>query len=419
MRPGKQNLKKSEFESALTELERAAELAPRHAETLYQLGKAYDALERWDEARAAYRRAVDADVSPIRRLSGINEAIREVAKKRKALLVDADKVFEDRSEHGLIGFNLVKDYVHPTQEGHQIIAFHIWDAIERAGWFGDRTPASKSVFDEVIAKRPADATSDKAVWFYNQGVLLEKQGQKQAAIENYEEALRIRDDYVPAMTNLGALLVQVGQPQAAVMVLEHAVKLNPKQPNLHNNLGGAFQVVGRLDEAIEHFQTELQLTGDDQAGVHLNLGITKQSLGRLDEAEQHFKDVLRIEPESFNAHTYWGGLLMKKNELKQAISHFKMAVQFAPDTAHGYNNLGVALMRQKSLEEAGTNFQRAIDLDADYAVAYKNLGLALAQQGNLKSAIKQFQEALRIKPNLPGVRDHLQRAMAILQQQSQ
>ena len=403
----------------MTELQEAAQLAPNHAETQFSLGKACDAAERWDEARTAYRRAVDADVSPIRRLSGINEAIREVASKRKALLVDADKIFEERSEHGLIGFNLVKDYVHPTREGHQIIAWHIWDAIERAGWFGDKAPASKAVFDEVIAKRPSEASSDKAVWFYNQGVLLEKQGQKQAAIENYEEALKIREDYVPAMTNLGALLVQVGQPQAAVMVLEHAVKLNPEQPNLHNNLGGALKVVGRLDEAIEHLQTELKLTGPDQANVHLNLGITKQTLGRLGEAVEHYKEVLRIEPDSFDAHTYWGGLLMQQNEIEQAVSHFEKAVQFAPDTAHGYNNLGVALMRQQRMAEAGTNFQKALQIDPGYAVAHKNLGLSLAQRGKVKSAASHFQEAIRLQPNLPGVRGHLQRAMSILQQTGQ
>ena len=114
---GKNHLDRKEFEEAKSQLENAAQLAPGHAETLYLLGKAYDSLQQWDEAQNAYQAAVDADASPIRRLSAINQATRDVAKARKALLVDIDTIYQSESEHGLVGFNLIKDYVHPTAEG--------------------------------------------------------------------------------------------------------------------------------------------------------------------------------------------------------------------------------------------------------------------------------------------------------------
>ena len=104
-----------------------------HAETDFLLGKAYEGLEKWDKARQSYRLACDKDAHPIRCLSWVNEAIRDIAAEESALLVDMDQVFARRSEHGLVGFNLVEDYVHPTLEGHQLIAWELWQAIERTG----------------------------------------------------------------------------------------------------------------------------------------------------------------------------------------------------------------------------------------------------------------------------------------------
>ena len=130
---GRRWLDAGQFQQAVSDLDRAARLAPLHAETDFLLGKAYEGLEKWDKARQSYRLACDKDAHPIRCLSWVNEAIRDIAAEESALLVDMDQVFARRSEHGLVGFNLVEDYVHPTLEGHQLIAWELWQAIERTG----------------------------------------------------------------------------------------------------------------------------------------------------------------------------------------------------------------------------------------------------------------------------------------------
>ena len=411
---GKRLLQEQQGDSALESLERAVTLAPDHAESQYLLGKCYDLLGRWPDAQQAYERAVDADASPIRRLSGINTAIRDIARERETLLVDADRVFTEQSEHGLLGFNLIKDYVHPTEEGHQLIAWHLWDAIERSGWLGESREASRDLYAQVIASRPKIASTGKSAWFFNQGVLLEKQGQLQAAADNYLEAIRLSPDYVAAMKNLGGLLARMGQPQEALQVLQTAVRRDPKFPGLHNNVGGVLQMLGRLPEALAEFRADLAIT-PDQPDVHLNLGITLQRIGRLPEARQAYQDVLRLEPDSADAHMYLGSLMLQQSQLDQAVVHFRQAQELNPDQAHSYSNLGVALLRQKNYAEAATQFQKAIALQPDYAVAHKNLGLALAPQGLLAEAVRHFERALQLDPTVPGVQEPLNRARAGLE----
>ena len=411
---GKRHLENSQLPQAETELQRAVALAPGHADGQYLLAKTYDRLGKWQEAREAYDRAVDLDASPIRRVSGINTAIREVAAQFDTLLIDADDIFTEQSEHGLLGFNLIKDYVHPTLDGHELIAWHMWDQLERSGWLGNKSEASRDVFEQVVANRTHEMTGDKASWFFNQGVLLEKQGQLTAAMESYQEALILRSDFVPALNNLGALLAKTGRPQDALRALEQAIQLNPDEPGVHNNYGGVLKLMGRLPEALKHFQAELELTGSEQANVHLNMGVTLQGMGRLDEAVKEYQEVLRIEPDSSDAHMYWGSLLLQQKQLEGAQTQFRRALELNPDQAHSYSNLGVVLLRMQRFEEGAEQFRKAIELSPDYAVAYKNLGLCLAPQGKFAEALAQFKRAMEIDPGVPGIRDLILRAEAAM-----
>ncbi|MFV2070833.1 MAG: tetratricopeptide repeat protein, partial [Pirellulales bacterium] len=90
---GKQNLATGKPQRAIESLRRAAEMLPGHAETRFLLGQAYEAAERWKEARRCYVRACDDDASPSRRTSAINDTIREIAGEQHTLLVDCDARF--------------------------------------------------------------------------------------------------------------------------------------------------------------------------------------------------------------------------------------------------------------------------------------------------------------------------------------
>ena len=46
----------------------------------------------------------------------------------ETVFVDAERLFEEASPHGLVGLNLVEDYVHPKPKGHRMIALALWKA---------------------------------------------------------------------------------------------------------------------------------------------------------------------------------------------------------------------------------------------------------------------------------------------------
>ena len=411
---GKRLLDAGKFTEATAHLEQAARMAPLHAETQFLLAQAHEGLDQWDAARAAYQRACDADASPNRRISEINDAIRDVAREHGTVLVDVDRVFEQHSEHGLVGLNLIEDFVHPTRGGHEIIAWHVWDAMERAGWFGNKTPADRSIFDTLIANRSRQPTkNNKATWFYNQGVLLEKQNQAEAAIEKYRQALELAPGYPMALLNLGALLIQQGEHIEAIGVIQRLIEIDPDSAEAHNGLGAALHSVGRTKEAVAHYRNALQLK-PEFAGAHYNLGRAMQSVGQLETAVKHYREAVRIKPDYVQAHCNWGNVLQRLGRQGEAVGHYQQAVQIDPDSAIAHVNWGNVLVQQQRFEQAIARYKQAVRIKPDFAEAHSNLGDTLLQMGRHDLAVTHYQEAVRIQPN--SVRAYNNWGVALMQQ---
>ncbi len=102
--------------------EQACRIDPLHAGGWYNLAKCYEAVGRWDDALDAYLRAKDADVCPLRILEPMHEVVHQIARQTGVPLVDAQRLFAQRSEHGIVGGQWLVDHVHPSIEGHQLLA---------------------------------------------------------------------------------------------------------------------------------------------------------------------------------------------------------------------------------------------------------------------------------------------------------
>ena len=119
--------------AALEAYARARTIDDAHAGLHWRIAGCARRLERWDDARAAYRRASDLDRMPHGAPTRFNEVLREVATDRGALFVDAASVLEQASPHGLVGDDQFVDLVHPNLLANQRIAATIADALRTAG----------------------------------------------------------------------------------------------------------------------------------------------------------------------------------------------------------------------------------------------------------------------------------------------
>ena len=153
---------------------------------------------RWEQARASYVSARDADGSPTRAPSSFNDTIRRVARTEGVPLLDVEQLFEAEAPHRMLGFDHFEDYVHPTPAAHGRIALALWTLLLEEGLLGEQRRAEPSVFHAAV-RRPERGTASegdddpqmRAAQLFNLGVVLAKQGHDDQALEKFRSAAEI------------------------------------------------------------------------------------------------------------------------------------------------------------------------------------------------------------------------------------
>ena len=122
------------FEQALEAFRAAEAVDDQFALVAWRIARTLDRLGRFEDAVAAYRRARDLDVCPLRMISRLDKSLQRVASQSGTPLVDAAGAIEADSDDGLPGSDWYVDHVHPTLRGHQRIAELLVEEIGRGGW---------------------------------------------------------------------------------------------------------------------------------------------------------------------------------------------------------------------------------------------------------------------------------------------
>ena len=222
----------------------------------------------------------------------------------------------------------------------------------------------------------------------------------------FGHALAVTEDNYVAHNNLGLALEKKGQTDEAIRQYQEAIRLTPGFAEAHNNLGIALQNQGQLDEARSQFQEALRLEPNN-AEIHNNLGASLSETGQTDQAIGQLQEALRLAPDNSDAHNNLGKALGMKGQTDEAIGQFREALRLNPGFAEAHNNLGIALRQRSQIDEAMSQFQAAIRLKPDDAGFHNNLGATFYQKGQADEAIAQFQEALRLNPDYAQARDNL------------
>lgn len=113
-----QNRPQEAVEIAQTTLQ----INPRNAHLLYLYGSALFNSGRFDEAKAALQSARDEDISGRRAPGNVNRILKELVQLYSIPLADIERAFQDRCRNGIIDDSLFIDPIHPSPEGHRVIA---------------------------------------------------------------------------------------------------------------------------------------------------------------------------------------------------------------------------------------------------------------------------------------------------------
>lgn len=284
----------------------AARLDPRHAHGQWEAGDALVAAGRYDEARAYFARAVDEDICPLRATSAIQAAVEEAAQAHRAPLIDFPQLLEDAMpgpvETHILGDESFLDHVHPTIEGHRLLAWALFDQL--AAWnVVSPQPSDAAVVQRVSQRALAGIDARAQALALVQVIqVLVWAGKEQEALRLTERAEQVCPGLSEVPSYRGRILQKLGQDAEAMKCFREAVRRNPDDSLALSRVAFAALKENQFETARAYFATAVLRTPPSaplsfRTSLRMGLGITFAELRQWKEAKLEFQAVLRMAPD--------------------------------------------------------------------------------------------------------------------------
>jgi tetratricopeptide (TPR) repeat protein len=151
------------------------------------------------------------------------------------------------------------------------------------------------------------------------GIAYHQLAELDQARKAYEQALRIKPDYVEAMNNLGTVYYSKKSYRRAISWYNKALKLAPHEAK--------------------------------SASIYMNLGTAYFARKKYEDATKAYRSALELDPDVFERHGNFGVMLEERTVQEKAKYHYYLARLYAQD---GRNDLALQYLR-KCIEEGFTD----------------------------------------------------------------
>jgi tetratricopeptide (TPR) repeat protein len=166
------------------------------------------------------------------------------------------------------------------------------------------------------------------------------------------------------MNKTGIAYHQLAQLDRARKAYEQALKLKPDYVEAMNNLGTVFYSQKSYRRAIGWYGKALKIAPHESksASIYMNLGTAYFARKRYDQATKSYRTALELDPEVFERHGNFGVMLEERSVEEKAKYHFYLAKLYAKD---GRNELAFQYLR-KCIEE-GFKDKKKMAEDPEFA----------------------------------------------------
>ncbi|MBU1979314.1 MAG: tetratricopeptide repeat protein, partial [Gammaproteobacteria bacterium] len=154
------------------------------------------------------------------------------------------------------------------------------------------------------------------------------------------------------------MLVQLGQPDRAVQVLQEFVQRNPDNIEVRVQLGDLLLQAGRVDLAAPQFEVALR-NAPDHAGAQLGYAWILFQNGDVGAARRRFESLFRtrnLTPALFGA----GMCQIEQQQFGEAERTFEEVLRRQPDYWQALGNLAGLYEQTGRLDEARRMYSRLL-----------------------------------------------------------
>ncbi len=266
---------------------------------------------------------------------------------------------------------------------------------------------ARSSYGSALRLDPANALA-----YLNLADLELNAGDLKKAIDNYNKAV---DQYAKVLQTdptagrkglassyigRGNALYETGKFDAAVSDYNQALKHDPNSSAAYNGRGKAHREMGEAEKALADFDQAISVNAEDTVGLISRANIFADRR----EWVKAFKDydaAIEKKPEA-TAYNNRGAAYLNKGDFDRALADFNLALESALKQdqvpAAFYFNRALAYHLKGDLDSAIADYGFTIRRDNDYAYAWRNRGAIHIGRDDFAAAITDFARATQINP---------------------
>jgi len=170
---------------------------------------------------------------------------------------------------------------------------------------------------------------------YNLGVYYTRQNKVNKAINEFKTALKIDNQYFPAMVNLALIYSKAGDNVKAEKWLKITLNKDPDNRDALRYMGLLKAEQKKLKEAA--FYLEKAVVADPgNARLYYNLGIIYQQTNNFKKAEQSFINALKLYPNNYDYLYGLGYFYLQTDDRVKAIKVADKLIQLYPNREAGH-----------------------------------------------------------------------------------
>ena len=230
-----------------------------------------------------------------------------------------------------------------------------------------------------------------------EGVKLHYDNKYQAAIDKYNEALKLKPNFDMIYLNRGVAYAELAQYERAIEDYNKVIELNPKFFGVYYNLGITYYDLKDYNRAIQNYTKAIELNSKlDMA--YMNRGNVYSDLGQYEHAMIDYNKAIKLNPKNDMAYNNRGSLYGQLKNYEQALADFNKAISLNPKFDMAYNNRGSTYAILGKYDLAIQDFNKALELNSKYFEAYAKRGLAHYYLKQYERAIQDWTKVIELNP---------------------
>lgn len=218
--------------------------------------------------------------------------------------------------------------------------------------------------------------------------------------------------------HLARLLEEKEDYDGMVEVYNKLIRLKPSDAHLYCNLANAHYYNNNFKEALQHYQTALQLGTEPhwKAMVAQSIANIYCDYAQNSQAAIAYYQMARtLDPGEIENYIQLGMLYFNQEDFANAEVIYRKAITIASDNPRLYSNLGYLRWMDGDVDVALRYYEKAIALDSEYEIPINNMGVIhLDMLGDVEKAIELFKRAIEIDEHYALAYYNLGRAYSFL-----